>query len=48
MPEWVVELLVSWMGAFHNSRQAVGWGTVPLCLMWVIWQERNQRVFEGI
>jgi hypothetical protein len=48
MPEWVVELLASWMGAFHNSREAGGWGAVPLCLMWVIWRERNQRVFEGI
>uniref|UniRef100_A0A2N9HUK5 Uncharacterized protein n=1 Tax=Fagus sylvatica TaxID=28930 RepID=A0A2N9HUK5_FAGSY len=36
MPEWVVEILASWMGAFHNSRQAGGWGAVPLCLMWVI------------
>ena len=48
MPAQVVNLLTSWMGAFRTSCQAVGWGVVPLCIMWVIWRERNQRVFEGI
>jgi hypothetical protein len=48
MPSWVVDLLAGWMGAFGKFRQAVVWGAVPLCIMWLIWQERNQRTFEGL
>ena len=29
-----------------QSREA--WGAAPACLMWCIWQERNQRTFEGV
>lgn len=24
------------------------WGAVPLCIIWIIWKERNQRTLEGI
>ena len=49
MPYRVVDLMASRMGSFRNSRHAVEWGAVPipLCVMWVLWRERNQRVFEG-
>ena len=26
----------------------VVWGAVPLCIIWIIWEERNQRTLEGI
>lgn len=24
------------------------WKTAPLCLMWTIWREMNNRTFEGV
>jgi hypothetical protein len=42
-----VEVMVSWMGSFRKSSHADVWGAVPLCVMWVLWRERNLRVFEG-
>jgi hypothetical protein len=47
MPGSVVEVMASWMGSFRKSRHADVWGAVPLCVMWVLWRERNLRVFEG-
>ncbi len=47
MPGSVVEVLASWMGCFRKSLHADVWGAAPLCVMWVIWRERNLRVFEG-
>ena len=47
MPGSVVEVMASWMGSFRNSSNAKVWGAVPLCVMWVLWRERNLRVFEG-
>jgi hypothetical protein len=47
MPRSVVEVMASWMGSFRKSSHADVWGAVPLCVMWVLWRERNLRVFEG-
>ncbi len=47
MPRSVVEVMASWMGSFHKVSHADVWGAVPLCVMWVLWRERNLRVFEG-
>ena len=47
MPSSVVEVMASWMGSFRKSHHAEVWGAVPLCVMWVLWRERNLRVFEG-
>ena len=47
MPFRLVDLMISWMRSFRKSRHAEEWGAVPLCVMWVLWRERNQRVFEG-
>jgi hypothetical protein len=47
MPARVVDLLSSWMGGFGKSRSALVWGAVPHCVMWLLWRERNNRVFEG-
>jgi hypothetical protein len=45
MPKSVKELFASWWTS-GNSRSAVVWKMVPLCLMWCIWRERNARYFE--
>jgi hypothetical protein len=47
MPCHVVDLMPSWMGSFCKSHHAGVWGAVTLCAMWVLWRERNLRVFEG-
>jgi hypothetical protein len=45
MPSTVKDLYVSWwMGG--RARSAVVWKMVPLCIMWCIWRERNDRCFE--
>jgi hypothetical protein len=45
MPCSVKELLASWWSS-DRSRSAVVWKMVPLCIMWCIWSERNNRCFE--
>ena len=47
MPAQITDLLASWMGGFGKSHAALVWGEVPHCIMWLLWRERNQRVFEG-
>ena len=48
MPKTVVELLACWQGKFGRHRNAAIWMVVPHCLMWCIWQERNNRHFEDL
>jgi hypothetical protein len=43
----IIDLFTSWMGGFGKSRSALVWGAVPHCVMWLLWRERNNRVFEG-
>ena len=43
----VADLLFSlWNGLGLHSSDI--WKIVPLCLMWTIWMERNQRTFEDV
>ena len=41
------DLLAGWMGDFGKSRSALVWGAVPHCVLWVLWREQNNRIFEG-
>jgi hypothetical protein len=43
-----VYLIACWSGALGKNRQAVIWRTIPHCIMWCIWRERNLRTFEGL
>jgi hypothetical protein len=43
-----LDVLASWKGCFARRGKGVIWNAVPLCLMWLIWKERNQRAFEGL
>jgi hypothetical protein len=45
MPCSVKQLLACWWSS-GRSRSAVVWKMVPLCIMWCIWSERNNRCFE--
>jgi hypothetical protein len=46
MPEGVLELLACWSGQQGNISAKEVWRIVPLCVMWIIWRERNGRCFE--
>ncbi|KAI8548083.1 hypothetical protein RHMOL_Rhmol07G0244900 [Rhododendron molle] len=48
MSKNVMELLIAWEGVRMAKRRKQTWALIPLCLMWVIWRERNLRCFEGI
>ena len=47
MQTTVVSLLFAWenfLGLHYSSI----WNMVPACLMWLIWKERNTRIFEDV
>uniref|UniRef100_A0A2N9IHQ9 Reverse transcriptase zinc-binding domain-containing protein n=1 Tax=Fagus sylvatica TaxID=28930 RepID=A0A2N9IHQ9_FAGSY len=44
---WIIDLFISWTGGFGKSRSALVWGAAPHCVKWLLWRERNNRVFEG-
>ena len=46
MPKSVVELLASWAMSKGDPQIKVVWKMVPICVMWCIWQEHNERTFE--
>ena len=41
----VADLLFSWWNGLGCLSSDI-WDFVPACLMWTIWKERNQRIFE--
>ncbi len=41
----VMDMLFGWRNWFGKHYLEV-WNLVPLCLMWTIWGEQNQRIFE--
>ena len=38
--------LIAWHGAFVSKRKEKAWRAAPLCLMWTLWKERNERLFN--
>ena len=40
--------LIGWHGAFMSKRREKAQRAAPLCLMWTLWKERNERVFNDI
>ena len=47
MPQSVADLFASWQGPFGRQRNIDLWWTVPHCVLWCLWWERNSRCFEG-
>ena len=47
-PRTVREVLLSWERGRVGRRRKKCWSWVPLCLMWLIWLERNRRTFEDV
>ena len=45
LPFRVSDLLFSWWNWFGKRSSGV-WILIPSCLMWTIWRQRNNRIFE--
>jgi hypothetical protein len=45
MSKEMAELLACWCGQQGNILVEEVWQIAPLCLMWIIWRERNARFF---
>ena len=43
----VVDLLFGWRNWFGKHHSCI-WNIIPLCLMWLVWRERNARMFEDM
>ena len=43
----VKSVMESWRGMMRRCRYGTEWGAEPACILWCIWRERNQRIFEG-
>ena len=47
LPEIVKETLISWRGSFVGKKRKKIWKSVPLCIFWMVWKERNRLAFRG-
>ena len=46
-PETVKEALISWRGLFVGKKRKKIWKSIPLCIFWMVWKERNRLAFRG-
>ena len=46
-PDSVIHTLLSWQGALVGKKRKNIWLAAPLCLFWIVWQNRNMVVFEN-
>ena len=46
-PELVKEALFSWRGPFVGKKRKTIWNSIPLCIFWTVWKERNRLAFKG-
>ena len=47
-PELVKEALFSWRGSFVGKKRKKIWNSIPLCIFWTVWKERNRLVFREV
>jgi len=43
----VKDILFDWRNWFGKNSLNI-WNLVPLCLMWILWRQRNKRTFEDM
>ena len=46
-PETVKEVLFSWSGPFVGKKRKKIRNSIPLCIFWMVWKERNRLAFKG-
>ena len=46
-PETVKEVLLSWRSPFVGRKRKKIWYSIPLCIFWMVWKERNRLTFRG-
>ena len=46
-PKTIKEALVSWKGSFVGKKGSRIWKSVPLCIFWTVWKERNRIAFTN-
>ena len=46
-PESVLEVLLSWRGSFVRKKRKKIWNSIPLCIFWTVWKEKNRLAFRG-
>ena len=46
-PETVIEVLLSWRGSFVGKKRKKIWNSMPVCIFWTVWKERNRLAFRG-
>ena len=46
-PKTVKEMLLSWRDPFVGKKRKKIWNSIPLCIFWTIWKERNILAFRG-
>ena len=46
-PETAKEVLFSWKGPFVGKKRKKIWNSIPLCIFWTVWKERNRLAFRG-
>ena len=47
IPSLVKEVLFGWHGSFVGKKRRRVWRATPMCLFWMVWNERNKIAFES-
>ena len=45
-PETIKDMLFSWRGSFVGKKRKKIWISIPLCIFWTVWKERNRLAFR--
>ena len=47
MPKTSFGMLESWEGVGRRGSQEDWWRSIPACVWWTLWKERNERCHDG-
>ena len=45
-PKTMKEALISWRDSFMGKRRRKIWKSIPLCIFWTVWKERDHIAFR--
>ena len=46
LPKTVKDALINWKGSFVGKKRRKIWKSIPLCIFWMVWKERNHIAFR--